>query len=313
MRIKCEVLRASSALLAITLAAAAVGQEEDFTLLEREIAYLQTIAPGEYDNWQQTNIERVWEKSGAGAGAGARLYATVESVDPSSLDGSAGVLALGIEVSRPGDAQAAHQRGAYLLSADEEKGVIEARAYVAPAAANEAAPLERRENCDLAIRRDLFSFVGESDRSDCTELPRSLRVTADRLDIRTSGSDERWRRLRKAQRFVCMIDVPKDDPATANHTQHYVDLHDQGGSFDFVHPDGRNMQLLLGYDWSYGMQRDTLFVGVLDLDDNSRTLVYGWGEPGADRIGVNPGWIRVQCDLDSPENRQMQERLRPDS
>jgi hypothetical protein len=33
----------------------------------------------------------------------------------------------------------------------------------------------------------------------------------------------------------------------------------------------------------------------------------------ADRIGVNPSWMRVQCDLGSPANRRAQHELRADS
>lgn len=37
------------------------------------------------------------------------------------------------------------------------------------------------------------------------------------------------------------------------------------------------------------------------------------GEPGADRIGFNPEWIRVQCGLDTPKNIALQHGLRRDS
>ena len=71
--------------------------------------------------------------------------------------------------------------------------------------------------------------------------------------------------------------------------------------------------MTLRNNWSYGMQRETLVVVVQEGDESGPTLVYGWTEPGADRIGVNPGWIRLQCDLDTPKMRKFQQWLRPDS
>ena len=65
--------------------------------------------------------------------------------------------------------------------------------------------------------------------------------------------------------------------------------------------------------WSYGMQRYSFVIAVLEGGAQGRTLVYSWGMPGQDRIGVNPGWIRIQCDLDTPENVRMQKALRTES
>ncbi len=65
--------------------------------------------------------------------------------------------------------------------------------------------------------------------------------------------------------------------------------------------------------WSYGRQRETLVIVVQEGGDTSTTLVYGGAEPGSDRIGFNPDWIRLQCDLDTRKNRNFQHWLRPDS
>jgi hypothetical protein len=90
-------------------------------------------------------------------------------------------------------------------------------------------------------------------------------------------------------------------------------MHDQGGTYFFAHPDGRPLVLTLRNTWSYGMYRETLAVVVQERDEAGPTLAYAWTEPGADRIGLNPSWIRVQCDLDTAENRRAQQELRPDS
>lgn len=292
----------SRLLILLTLSfcsALSVAQERSFTLLEREIIYLSEILPGTYDNWQQTNIERAWAMGEPGDFARVRLDV--------SRQGSADAAgpAFDVEMRNGAEPDASATRIRYVLTADDSAGAIRAVAHNAA----DDAPMP---DCDLLLRRDLFSIAGEKAGPNCSGAPAAMRASDDRIDVMLEEGGE-WRRLRKAREFVCMIDVPKNDPLTANHTQHYIDVHDQGGSFDFVHPDGRNMRLLLGQDWSYGMRRDTFFIGVLDLDDNSRTLVYSWAEPGADRIGVNPGWIRVQCDLATEANREMQQRLRPDS
>jgi hypothetical protein len=65
--------------------------------------------------------------------------------------------------------------------------------------------------------------------------------------------------------------------------------------------------------WSYGMDRETLVIKVHDGGEPGPYLTYGWAEPGADWIGVNAGWIRVQCDRDTARNRQLQDDLRPGS
>ena len=54
-------------------------------------------------------------------------------------------------------------------------------------------------------------------------------------------------------------------------------------------------------------------LAIQEGDESGPTLVYAWGSPGSDRIGVNPGYLRVQCDMDTPRQVSLQHGLRPDS
>ncbi len=87
------------------------------------------------------------------------------------------------------------------------------------------------------------------------------------------------------------------------YTDKYIVLHDQGGVFFFDYPDGRPMVLTLRNYGSFSLYRETLVVVIQERDETGPTLTYAWAEIGADRIGFNPSWMRVQCDLDTPANR----------
>ena len=122
-----------------------------------------------------------------------------------------------------------------------------------------------------------------------------------------------WYNLEKARCFVCMIDFPREEGGRPVITEHYIKIHDQGGKFEFDYRDGRHMVLGMRNTWSFGMQRETFVIFIQAENQEGKTLIYSWGNPGADRIGFNPGWIRVQCDLDTPKNVKLQQELRPDS
>ncbi len=126
-------------------------------------------------------------------------------------------------------------------------------------------------------------------------------------------ADFSWHQLERARWFACMIDFPRDSGGPPVVTHHYIRIHDQGGAFPFTHPDGRDMVLTMRNNWSYGMQRETFVIVVQEGDESGPTLVYAWGSPGSDRIGVNPGYLRVQCDMDTPRQVSLQHGLRPDS
>lgn len=115
-----------------------------------------------------------------------------------------------------------------------------------------------------------------------------------------------WIKMKQARQFACMVDWPNPG---GNPTLHFITLHDQGGSFTFEAPDGRTLAVGLRNTYGYGMKRATFWVSIWEGAVDEKLLVYGWSEPGADRIGVNPGWIRIQCDLDTTDMRELQHTL----
>jgi hypothetical protein len=185
--------------------------------------------------------------------------------------------------------------------------------------------------CDVLLRRDVDAFQGAMKTKTCVfgEDGRKrysdyqLRIEAEEvwfrdriLDAATDQpveqvADFSWHQMQRARQFACMVDFPKVPGKPAMYTGHYIVTHDQGGTFAFTHPDKRPMVFTMRNTWSYGMQRKTLVTAIQDKNEQGPTLVYAWSEPGADRIGMNPGWVRIQCDLNSARNRELQRNLRP--
>ncbi len=316
---------------------AASAQETGATYIERELDYLMKVWPGDYDNQEQISFDaRAQFEQELGQG---RFHAFVAPVSSTDL----GKSLLYVEKSMDGDLKSIYEQRVYSLEPDEAQKAIRATAYRFSGSNDVSAQirasksplkvkrsnLELLEGCDVLFRRDDMSFVGATLPGACNDaehsgyLTRSIKVSEGLF----SFNDARYltqssapvtstvtpRLMRKARWFACMVDVPKDTPMRSNHTQHYIKIHDQGGSFAFTHPDGREMALLMRNTWSYGMHRETFFIGVFEGGVDGKLLVYSWGAPGADRVGMNPGYIRIQCDLDTPENVRLQEGLREDS
>jgi len=315
----------------------AAAQETGYTPTERELNYLMKIWPGDYDNQEQVSFDaRARQET---ADQQPRFHALIHRLELPSL----GPNMLYIEERENDDSEKLTYQRLYALSADEDEKAVRVKTYRLKsedkfqAAGRDLTELSKikagyasyQEGCDMLLRRDGESLTGETQPGRCKNgedsfLTRHIRMSKTQYSFKEKQTDKdskvlsavadfRPRNMKRARWFACMIDVPKDTPGRANHTQHYMKIHDQGGSFAFTHPDGRDMTLLMRNTWSYGMQRETFFIGVLEGDVTGKTLVYSWGMPGQDRIGVNPGYIRIQCDLDTPENVKLQKALRSES
>lgn len=245
---------------------------------------------------------------------------------------------LSVEEFRGGDESKTYRERIYALSADEVQKAIRVRQYgLKPADSLRELKSDKSlvplTGCDLLIRRDGTFFSGKAADKACivnadgkqNSINFEIQISFDQYRFREQIVDVaarmvvkrfagfRWRQLERARRFMCMIDFPEEPGGLPNVTHHYIKIHDQGGSFAFSHPDGREMVLIMRNTWSYDMARETFFIGVLEGSIKGNTLVYAWGAPGSDRIGVNPGYLRVQCDLDTLRNAEMQRSLRPGS
>jgi len=332
----------ASAALSLNLSA----QETGYTYIERELHYLMKLWPGDYDNQEQVSFDA---RAAVEPGENARFHALVKVIELPEL----GEHVLYLEETRGDDAGKVYRQRVYALSADEQHKAIRVKSYrienavdfTAEAVTNlNTKSLSLLEGCDLLLRRDSDSFAGQLESQRCDDggssdldqhqdqytsqdaglLERHVRISADLYSfndrrvsaegkVLSSVANFSPRKLKRARWFACMVDVPKKTPMLSNHTQHYIKIHDQGGQFDFTHPDGRELTLLMRNTWSYGMQRETFFIGIFEGGATGKLVVYSWGTPGADRIGMNPGYIRIQCDLDTPENVKMQHGLRVDS
>jgi hypothetical protein len=319
------------------------AEERSFTLLERELEYLVAIWPGDYDNREQLTFDASVGKQDMDSGGHLRVHSQISRVDVPAL----GDYVLYVEEYKHNDPTSIFRQRLYVLSADKAEKAIRLKlmffkdgksilgAHNDPTllAGLDSDAVSALEGCDVFIRRDGDWLVGAMKPKTCVfgeggkrrYSDYQLRVTPgqywfrDRIlnaatdEVMEPVADFSWHQLEAARWFSCMIDFPKQSGGPPVVTHHYVEMHDQGGTFPFTHPDGRDMVFTMRNTWSYGMQRETFVIVVQQGDESGPTLVYAWGNPGADRIGVNPGYLRVQCDLNTPQQVQLQHWLRPDS
>ena len=75
-----------------------------------------------------------------------------------------------------------------------------------------------------------------------------------------------------------------------------VDLHDRGGRARFRTPDGRELQLELhGRDWPLSEGRESLVLTLTDGKTDSETIASSWTSLGAARVGIDIGWLAIDC------------------
>ncbi len=319
------------------------AQERRYTLLERELEYLMEIWPGTFDNREQVQFDADTGKPSYESGAHLRVHGQISQIDLPQF----GAHVLYVEEYKNDDPKDIFRQRLYELSADESEKAIRIKlhffndekkwlgAHNDPSILHGLTRGDTNTNpgCDVLLRRDGTVLAGGIKQGACAGGEGAERVYSeyqlrigedgyafrDRFVSTESGEEAeavagfQWHDLRRARWFQCMIDFPYEAGKPAMYTEHYARVHDQGGIFSFTHPDGRPMTLSMRNRWSYGMQRDSFVIKVHDGGEPAPDLVYAWGSPGDDRIGLNPSWIRVQCDLDTPLNRILQQNLRPDS
>lgn len=316
--------------------------ERKYTLLEREMEYLMTIWPGEYDNVEQLDFDKFGGRITVEKGQHLRVHSIVQRVDLNSF-GEYVIYEEAYQNDRP---EELFRRAIYVLTEDKEKNAIrinihhfkDQKGYLSignalPDFLPELNPVSNllETGCPMLLRREGMAFRGSTIDKDCISNPEQRGQSLDhQISISENeywyedivydkdqrpmlSSEQQPYMMEKARQFVCMVDFPREKGGRPVETKHYIDIHDQGGKFEFDYTDGRHMVLGMRNTWSFGMQRETFVIFIQEGSQEGPTLIYSWGEPGADRIGFNPGWIRVQCDLDTPKNRALQHALRPDS
>lgn len=328
---------------ALLYASVADAQDRTYTLVERELEYLMEIWPGDHDNREQLQFDSDVGKKSLETDGHLRVHGQISRVDLPAF----GEHVLYVEEYKNNDPSSIFRQRLYEVSADEDEKAVRIKLHFfkdgtkylgAHDDSTKLAGLTRDDTavldgCDVFLRREVNALVGSMKTKECVfgegDSKRysdyQLRVTEtgywfrDRIlsyatDEQIEGvADFSWHQLERARWFRCMIDFPYEDEGRPINTVEYVRIHDQGGTHSFTYRDGREMVFTFRNNWSYGMQRETLVIVVQDVDEKGPTLVYGWGQPGSDRIGINPGWIRLQCDLDTEKMAKFQNWLRPDS
>lgn len=329
--------------LAALIALPVSSQERRYTTLDYELEYLMEIWPGDFNNREQVQFDADGGMPDYESGAHLRVHGQVSRIDLPAF----GEHVLFVEEYQNDDPTSVFRERLYVLSADADEKAVRVKilyfkdkekwlgAHDDPSILDGIQPNDTTTNtaCDLLLRRNGAYLTGGTKDRSCTSSEGGEEISAEFqvrvgedgyafrsrfLSLETGEetlaiSGFRWHELRRARWFQCMIDFPYEMGQPAMYTEHYVRVHDQGGTFAFTHPDGRPMTLSMRNRWSYGMQRDSFVIKVHDGGEPAPDLVYAWGSPSDDRIGLNPGWIRVQCDLDTPQNRKFQQDLRPDS
>lgn len=318
--------------------ATTVEPNRKFSYPERELDYLMQIWEGEYDNVEQLDYDKIQRKEGEVA-AHDRVHTSVRQFQNSNF----GVGAVYVEEFRNNDATTITRQYVYQLVPDDAEKAIRVKVFhfkeKKPVLAtgksfDEISSLTSKSNdlvegCELILRRKGDGFLAKTVDKSCNKNTDGKQT----IDYQFSVSEEIFGfqeilyasnkrladdkqvsayKMEKARCFTCMLDFPNEINGRSTVTKHYIDIFDQGGSFEFEYPDGRNMTFGMRNTWSFGMHRETFVIYIVDKA-TKKTLIYSWGNPGADRIGFNPGWIRAQCDLKTPRNVKLQKELRPGS
>lgn len=311
------------------------AEERKYTLMEREIEYLMDIWEGDYDNVEQLSFESDRGMKDSDQGQHLRIHSTISKFTNDQL----GEYLLHVKEYKNNSPNDIFRHYVYKLIPEDSTKEIRVEVYKFKSSIDNDDPIklsklkmssiEKVNDCDIWIHREGKTFVGHTGGASCgsaiddsssytyhVKIAKDLygfRYTQNASSSGQSPTNENWYLLDKSRCFVCMIDFPREEGGRPVETKHYIEIHDQGGQFDFDYLDGRHMVLTMRNTWSYGMKRNTFVIVLQEENLKGKVLIYAWGQDEADRIGMNPGWIRVQCDLKDGKNTDLQQRLRPDS
>jgi hypothetical protein len=199
-------------------------------------------------------------------------------------------------------------------------GVLRVRQFtrkneVASSAPLSADALASEPGCDLFLKREGAQFRGGTRHRKCVETsegePRWL-------DYRVViGDGLFWYRQRKllisdnelaeeiagfphvdsdeARLFSCGISWAGAGTRDRRRALDGVDLHDRGGRVRFKTPDAREFLLELhGRDWPLSEGRESLLL-ILTDPTTDETVGSSWTSLGAARVGMDLGWLAIDC------------------
>ena len=159
--------------------------------------------------------------------------------------------------------------------------------------------------CDILLRREASQFAGRTS-GGCAR-PAGM-IIAERAIWLSYGFDAaRWTRYRAARSFTCFVDVPGVGGRRAIPYKRYgpFAVSDQGGTARFVTQEAlpRTLEIKLrnvawGHNNATGIfTRDSLTMYVSEVDESGKAteVAYAFGEPTAQRLGINLKHLLANC------------------
>jgi hypothetical protein len=211
-----------------------------------------------------------------------------------------------------------------LLSIESERGTqgeLRVRQFTRKTEASQSAALapadiESVAGCDIFLKREGAQFRGGTQGRHCLETDGSRRRW---IDYRVVIGDRMfWYRKRsltlpddevvlelagfphadfdEARLFSCGISWAASKDRVPRRPIEGVDLHDRGGRARFRTPDGRELTLELhGRDWPLSEGRESLILILTDGRADGETIASSWTSLGAARVGIDIGWLAIDC------------------
>ncbi len=210
-----------------------------------------------------------------------------------------------------------------LLSIEPERtadGSMRIRQFTRKTSGNPAAltpdDMESVAGCDIYLKREGAQFRGGTRGRKCLDTEGAGRHW---LDYRVViGDGLFWYRKRRltlpgdelaeeiagfphadfdeARLFSCGISWAPAREKSPRKLIDHVDLHDRGGRAQFRTPDGRELQLELhGRDWPLSEGRESLVLTLTDGKADSAPIASSWTSLGAARVGIDIGWLKIDC------------------
>lgn len=207
------------------------------------------------------------------------------------------------------------------LGTPERDGTIRVRQYTRKSDASNTGSLRAEDvesiaGCDLYLKREGGQFRGGTSGRDC---PDRGAAGARWLDYRVViGDGLFWYRKRRltlpqddlveevagfphvevedARLFSCGVSWADSTKHGARRALAGVELHDRGGRARIHTPDGRELTLELhGRDWPLSEGRESLVLQLSDGRADSDPIASSWTSLGAARVGIDIGWLAIDC------------------
>lgn len=175
--------------------------------------------------------------------------------------------------------------------------------------------VESQAGCDLYLRHEGAQFRGGTRGRKCLDgedseprwldyrlvigdglfwyRQRRLAVADNELDEEIAGFPHVD--FDEARLFSCGISWAPPASKEKRRALDGVDLHDRGGRARFKTPDGRELLLELhGRDWPLSEGRESLVLTLTDPKADE-TIGSSWTSLGAARVGMDVGWLAIDC------------------